>query len=108
MLVTRARKILDWGGRKVYICIYPECFVRTILILNHKDLKNLPTKRVDPGYMFVHVFEEIVPVHNRVELELNPVFYTELLEWNKILDMIPLPAADFHIGVLVEGVAGHS
>lgn len=85
---------------------YPECIIRVILVLHNKHLETFPTKRVNLGDFFIHIFEEIVSINNRIELELNPMFDAELLERDKILYMIPFSATNFHVGVFVERVAG--
>jgi hypothetical protein len=87
---------------------YPKRFIRAIFTLQHKDLKYLPTKGVNASDLFVHVFEEIVFVHNRIDFELDPLFQAELAKWNEVLNMSPFTATDFDIDVFVEGVTGYS
>ncbi len=87
---------------------YPKRFIRAIFTFQHKDLKYLPTKGVNARDLFVHVFEEVVFVHNCIDFELDTLFQAELAKGNEVLNMSPLSATDFDIDIFVEGVTGYS
>ena len=57
---------------------YSESRSRVILVRNNEDLKYLPAKRIDESNPFIHVLGDIVSVHDRVHLKLDPEFLAQV------------------------------
>lgn len=84
------------------------CFLGVILPFNDKDLKALPSEGVYLLYSLVHIFVEVVPVHHRVKLELNPILLTQSRNLPHLIQMLAFPPSDLNIDILIERVTGNS
>lgn len=84
---------------------YAKCFVRAVLIFQHKHLETLPAKGVKAGDVFVHVFEEIVSIDDGIDFEFDGVLQAEFFERNKVLDMSPFSTTNLDVGIFIERVA---
>jgi len=69
-------------------------------------LKALPAKRLDLLNGSSHVFVKIVAIYDRVDLELDIIFFAELTQSCDVLQMISLATANFDVGTFIERIAG--
>ena len=83
----------------------PERVLGVIFPLHHQDLEDLPSKRRDFLDLSVHVFLEIMSIHDGVDLELDAVFLAHPTQFPHLIQMRPFPRTDLDVGFLVEGVA---
>ena len=86
---------------------YPERLVGTVLAFQDKHLETFPAERVEARDLLVHVFEEVILVHYRVDFELDGVLQAEFLERDQILNMSPFSTTDFDVGLFIKGVTGY-
>lgn len=76
----------------------------TVLALYYENLKAFPTTRVDEQDSFVHVFGEVVPVHDCIDLEFDIVLRAVLTKFSKAFEVCALSTADLDIGSFVERI----
>lgn len=69
-----------------------------------QDLEYLPTEWLELSYQGCHILAEVVPTDHRVQLELDAVLYTPLLDIPQLRHIVPIPAPNLDIRRLVEGV----
>jgi hypothetical protein len=71
-------------------------------------LETFPTKRLQLGDMFVHVFSVVKTTDDGVDLELDAVLFAPVTDLVKLLDVLAFSTANLDVGSFDEGVAGHS
>lgn len=106
-LVTamRVAKGLELGVRDEKASDVAQGLGGMILALDHEDLEDLPAEGRDGPDRRVHVFVEVVAVHDGVDLELDAVLPAQPAQSRHLRQMGSVPAPDLAVGFFVEGVA---
>lgn len=76
-----------------------------VFALDQEDLEDFPAKRGNLLDLPIHVFLEVVSVHDGVDFELDSVLLAQTTQSPHLVQMGSFSTTDFDVGFLVEGVA---
>ena len=77
----------------------------TVLALYYENLETFPTARIYERDSFIHVFGEVVSVHNRVDFKLDIVLQAKLAKFSEVFEMRTFSTADLYVGSFIKRVA---